>query len=306
MPGAQGLRRVAAAQRSVLAWFAESARTFPWRGTRDPYRILVAEVMLQQTQTGRVVPMYESFLRRFPTISDLARAQAGEVIRAWKGLGYNRRAVGLHATAQTVRREHGGVIPRDVNALRSMRGIGPYTAAAVACFAFDQQVAVIDVNVRRVLARAAHGTDADGVTRARIDATASAWLPPGRAYEWNQALMDVGATICRSSAPVCGRCPLRRGCAYLASGMQPSRDPTRTKERFEGSRRQARGAIVERLRGAGKRGITVAELERHVLPGGGAEGAAINGLLAHLEADGLVVLSPGARRGSPRGFVRLP
>src|SRR5688572_5009913 len=150
---------IAPAQGRVLAWFDGQGRHLPWRETRDPYRTLVAEVMLQQTQTGRVAPSYEVFLQRFPTLERLAYAPAMDVIQAWRGLGYNRRAVGLQRTAQAIAREHGGIFPREPAELRRLPGLGDYTASAIACFAFDAQVPVVDTNVRRVLARAALGKD---------------------------------------------------------------------------------------------------------------------------------------------------
>src|SRR6266566_2739797 len=135
----------------VLAWFDEHGRSFAWREHRDPYQTLVAEVMLQQTQTGRVAPAYGSFLAKFPDVRTLAHAPAMEVIQAWRGLGYNRRAVDLQRSAQEIEHEHGGVVPSDLKALRALPGIGEYSATAVACFAYDAQVPVVDVNVRRVL-----------------------------------------------------------------------------------------------------------------------------------------------------------
>src|SRR5438874_12216708 len=143
----------------VLAWFEEHGRSFPWRAHRDPYQTLVAEVMLQQTQTGRVAPAYGSFLSKFPTVSSLAHAPAMEVIQAWKGLRYNRRAVDLQRSAQAIEHGNDGVVPSDPKALRALPGIGDYSASAVACFAYDRQVPVVDVNVRRVLSRAVRGRD---------------------------------------------------------------------------------------------------------------------------------------------------
>lgn len=289
-------------RRRLLAWFSRRRRSFPWRETRDPYRTLVAEVMLQQTQTGRVVPAYEAFLRLFPTIESLAAAPVAGVIRAWKGLGYNRRAVSLQRTARRIVAVHDGMVPRDPAALRELPGIGEYTASAVACFAFDRQVAVVDTNVRRVLARIAHGRDPEYISGRTIADTARAWLPAGRAYEWNQALMDLGATVCRSRMPACGACPLARWCRWkaLAAG---ARD-VQPKERFAGSRRQMRGAIVERLRRAGERGVSVRQLSA-ALPGR-PRPSTVAAILAGLESDGLVRASPAARKGSAGGLVRLP
>lgn len=262
-------------QRSVLRWYAANARSFPWRSTRDPYRVLVAEVMLQQTQTSRVGPAYETFLARFPSVRELAEAPVGEAIRAWHGLGYNRRAVALHRASHAIGT---GGFPRDVEGLRGLPGVGSYTAAAIACFAFDVQVPVIDTNVRRVLGRAAHGRDAVDVSRVALD-----WLPLGNAYEWNQALMDIGATICKPATPKCGDCPLSKGCVYRRTGGGVR--STKKQPPFEGSTRQRRGAIVARLRQVDA--IKVGSLSE-------AERAS----LKSLEKDGLIEVR--------RGVVRLP
>src|SRR5688572_16659581 len=144
-------RRIAFVRAGLLAWFSANRRDLPWRHTRDPYRILISEVMLQQTQVDRVIPYYERFLERFPTVQALAEAPVSEVIRLWAGLGYNRRAVNLQRTAQAVINEYGGRFPDDVEALKRLPGIGPYTAGAIACFAFEQDAAFIDTNMRRVI-----------------------------------------------------------------------------------------------------------------------------------------------------------
>ncbi|MBI4728280.1 MAG: A/G-specific adenine glycosylase [Acidobacteria bacterium] len=296
------------ARQRVLIWYGEHARTFPWRGTRDPYRILVAETMLQQTQTGRVVPTYQEFVRRFPTLERLVHAPAMEVIQAWRGLGYNRRAADLHAAAQAIEHEMGGVFPHDPSKLKRLPGVGDYTASAVACFAFDQQVPVVDTNVRRVLARAALGKDAAAVAPAGAVRLATKWLPPGEADRWNQALMDLGAMVCRSEHPLCRACPLRAGCRYHAKGRHraPAR-PAAARERFEGSPRQARGGIVDHLRDAAHRGVTLSVLARALHPDRKERDLGwLVELLEGLARDGLVEMTPAARRGSPRGVVRLP
>ncbi len=296
----------AKAQEKVLAWFEAHGRSLPWRETRDPYRTLVAEVMLQQTGTGRVAPAYSEFLQRFPTLERLAHAPAMEVIQAWRGLGYNRRAVGLHRAAQTLVRDHGGVFPSEPATLRRLPGLGEYTASALACFAFDRQVPVVDTNVRRVLSRSALGKDPDEVPNDRIAILASEWLPDGEAYRWNQALMDVGATLCRVTTPLCAKCPLRTSCAYAARGRhrKPSVRKPRPQERFEGSRRQARGTIVDHLRRAARKGITIGDLTKQM--GEDTDPTRLVEILTALEKEGLAELTPVARRGSARGLVRLP
>ena len=290
----------------VLDWFAEHGRSFPWREHRDPYQTLVAEVMLQQTQTGRVAPAYESFLAHFPDVSTLARAPAMDVIKAWKGLGYNRRAVDLQRTAQAIEHQHGGVVPSDLKALRALPGVGEYSASAVACFAYDRQIPVVDVNVRRVLSRAARATDELPLDLTR--GVAAEWLAPGEAYHWNQALMDIGAMVCRIDAPLCAQCPLKLTCAYRAAGKNKlKRVPRPPKQsRFEGSSRQKRGGIVDHLRRAAARGVPLGDLAKAIHPDGSADHLWLVELLEGLERDGLVEMTPGARRGSARGIVRLP
>lgn len=300
---------VRAAQRKVLRWFAAQARAFPWRDHRDPYGTLVAEVMLQQTQTARVVPSYVEFMKRFPTLDALAHAPAMDVIRAWKGLGYNRRAVDLQRAVQNVLHDYGGEFPADPQELRALPGVGAYTSSAVACFAFDQQVPVIDVNVTRVLARAAHGRDADRIEATTIKRTAERWLPEGDAYEWNQALMDIGSLFCRIDQPLCAKCPLQASCRFHAAGRHrrpPAPRPAK-QSRFEGSNRQKRGGIVDALREAAGKGLALSTLGRALHPQGGDRDLRwLVELLEGLERDGLVRMTDAARRGSPRGTVRLP
>ena len=295
------------AQRAVLAWYDGHRRVFPWRETRDPYRTMVAEVMLQQTQTGRVVPIYERFLERFSSVSRLAHAPSMDVIQAWRGLGYNRRAVDLHRAAQTIEHDHAGVFPSDPATLKQLPGFGEYTANAVACFAFDAHVPVVDTNVRRVLSRVALGKDASEITPAASATLAAQWLPAGHAYRWNQALMDIGAMICRNGKPLCAQCPLSRACAYRAAGRHrdASARSERPKEPFEGSRRQTRGGIVNHLRTAARKGVTLGSLAGSMHHHERSLDWLVE-ILTQLESEGLAHLSPAARRGSPRGTVRLP
>ncbi len=207
---------------ALLAWYASHGRhQLPWRHSRDPYAILVAEVMLQQTQVDRVLPKYNAFLQRFPSFTALAATSAGEVIKAWAGLGYNRRAVALWEIAGEVVETYSGHLPGTVEELMSLRGIGRYTAGAVACFAFGSPVATVDTNIRRVLARVFIGTEAGDGPGARLGAretmSLATWaLPSDTAYDWQQALMDLGATVCLSRRPLCEVCPLASCCtAYM-------------------------------------------------------------------------------------------
>jgi A/G-specific adenine glycosylase len=219
-------------QKVLLAWYGESRRDLPWRDTHDPYAILLSEVMLQQTQVVRVVPRYLEWLERWPTVEALAAASPADVIRAWSGLGYNRRAVNLHRCAQAVVARGG--FPREPDELWELPGIGPYTAAAIACFAFGAQIAAPDTNALRVLERAFPGAEVP--------------VPPGRAYEWNQALFDLGREVCIARRPRCGVCPLAAGC--------PSRGrtyaPLRRQSRFEGSFRQRRARLLRQIAAAGR------------------------------------------------------
>ena len=239
----------------LVAWFALNRRDLPWRRTRDPYRILLAEIMLQQTQVDRVIAYYEAFLARFPTLEELAAAPTAEVIRLWAGLGYNRRAVNLQRTAQAIVAEHGGVFPRTVEALRALPGIGPYTAGAIACFAFEQDVAFIDTNMRRVLHRLFVGVDVPKpvVADRAVVEIATNVLPPGEGWTWNQALIEFGALQCTARKPACVTCPLQRSClAFPAIQTVLARQPrfvrTAATERFETSNRYFRGRVVAALR----------------------------------------------------------
>ena len=252
-------------QGPLLAWFAANARDLPWRHTRDPYAILVAEMMLQQTQVERVRPKYLAFLSAFPTFEVLATAPTAAVIRSWSGLGYNRRAVNLQRIARVVQAKHGGVLPREVAALRQLPGIGPYTAGAVACFAFEQDVAFMDTNIRRVLRRACVGPDEQTPppTERELLTVGTALVPPGQGWAWNQALMELGALVCTAANPTCWRCPLQAVCraqqawrAADATALTPMVVPVRPVRRvaerpsepYQGSRRWLRGRLVELLR----------------------------------------------------------
>jgi A/G-specific adenine glycosylase len=204
-------------------------------------------MMLQQTQAHRVVAPYARFLDRFPTVSACAHAGLGEVLEVWVGLGYNRRARHLHQTARTIVDTHGGVVPADLRALRSLPGVGPYTARAVLVFAFERHEAVVDVNVARVLARAVAGAP---LSPSEAQSLADTLVPRGRAWEWNQALMELGAAVCTARAPGCGRCPLSPSCAWFNAPERmpdPAPPPSR-QSRFEGSDRQGRGRLVAALR----------------------------------------------------------
>jgi A/G-specific adenine glycosylase len=236
---------------AVLAWGDAHLRTLPWRATRDPWAVLVSEVMAQQTGVERVVGYYHAFLDRFPTAAACAAVPAGEVVRSWAGLGYNRRAVSLHRCARAVVARHGGELPADLGALLALPGIGPYTARAVLAFAFERAVGVVDTNVGRVLAR----WEGRSLRQAEAQALADDLVPPAGdpAWAWNQALMELGGTVCRRRRPRCAECPARAWCGWAAVGMAAP-DPadgsagvSAGQPRFEGSDRQGRGRLVEAL-----------------------------------------------------------
>jgi A/G-specific adenine glycosylase len=242
-------------QNHLLTWFAQNRRDLPWRLTRDPYQILVSEVMLQQTQVDRVIPYFERWLARFPDLTALAEAPTRDVIEIWAGLGYNRRAVNLQRTAQAVRDEHGGTFPSDAAALQALPGIGPYTAGAIAAFAFEQDAVFLDTNMRRVVHRLVFGSDIPAltVTELKLLDAAESLLPEGYGWLWNQALIEFGALQCTRRRPACVICPMQNDCAAFPAiqsdiaGM-PVGVRLKNEGTFEGSNRQYRGRIVDTLR----------------------------------------------------------
>ncbi len=234
----------------LLGWWEAARRDVPWRHTRDPWAVLVSEVMLQQTQVGRVAPRWQRFLERFPTTAACAVAGAGAVVEEWAGLGYNRRAVALHSCATAVEERHGGAFPDDLDALLALPGIGPYTARAVLAFAFERDVAVVDTNVGRVLAR----TAGQRLTARDAQARADALVPAGEGWAWNQAMLDLGAAVCAKRAPACERCPVAAACRWARAG-RPQPDPavgshavSRGQSRFAGSFRQGRARLLDAVR----------------------------------------------------------
>ena len=213
-------------QRRLLAWYAVHQRPLPWRRTRDPYKILVSEIMLQQTQVDRVIPKYRQFLRRYPTVGALARARAPELRKLWYPLGYNVRPLRLRRIAQRAMEEHAGRIPATYDGLLAMEGIGRYTAGAVLSFAFSQDAPIVDTNVARVLSRyfgSARSRQAPPAARRDLWALAQAVIPPGQGYAINQAMMDLGAMVCTARRPRCPACPLRRSCRSFSLADGPAR-----------------------------------------------------------------------------------
>ncbi len=235
---------------TLLDWWEERRRDLPWRHTRDPWEVLVCEVMAQQTQVARVAERWRPFLDRFPTPAALAAAPAAEVVRWWSGLGYNRRALSLHRCAQAVVAHHDGRLPDDLDELLRLPGIGPYTARAVLAFAFERDHGVVDTNTARVLAR----WTGRALRPREAQEAADRATPPGEAWAWNQAMLDLGASVCTRRAPRCTACPVTDRCAWARAGW-PDPDPadgsagvSGGQSRFEGSDRQGRGRLVEALR----------------------------------------------------------
>ena len=227
----------------VLGWGLPRLRDLPWRRTRDPWAILVSEVMLQQTQVLRVIPKWLAFMEAYPTPADCAAASLGDVLRLWQGLGYPRRARNLQLAAAEVTRLGG--FPATLEQLLALPGVGQYTARAILAFAFEADAAVVDTNIARVIARVAGST----MTAKQVQAAADDAQPQGLSWEWNQCLMELGAVLCRPT-PNCAECPLADVCAWHGVGPDPavgSAGVSRAQTRFEGSERQARGRLLKAL-----------------------------------------------------------
>jgi A/G-specific adenine glycosylase len=287
-------------QARLLEWYAGQGRDLPWRHTRDPYAVLVAEVMLQQTQVDRVIPKWFAWLARFPTLRDLAGARRAEVIRAWQGMGYNLRALRLHAIACQAVAEFGGELPTTLDGLLRLHGVGRYTAGAVACFAYEQPVAVVDTNIRRVLGRVFLGQPLlDRGQERELQELADQILPRSAAYAWNQALMDLGATLCRAARPACLVCPLLQVCRaapHMSTWPEQRRKQLQSQPRVDSGLQQRldRGRIVDALRHGPVRLGQLRELFN-----GRHSWARVEQLVRRLIADGLVVIDDTQ-------LVRLP
>lgn len=280
------VKKINLIQEEILTWYEMNKRDLPWRKTRDPYAILVSEIMSQQTQISRVVPKFETWMTRFPTIQSLAEAQTREVLQYWSGLGYNRRAINLQKTAHTIVYEYKGNFPQSVDALKKLPGIGEYTASAIACFAFDQQIAVVDTNVRKVIltkvysqneakARASNSRyhqepfltlptqaiNEKALSHKEIKEIATKLLPKGKAYEWNQALMD-----------------------YASAMLKKEKIPVAKQSTFKGSNRYYRGQAIKYL--IERKEVTLEDLGRWLVK----DIHFVEELVQKLERDGLVVL----------------
>jgi A/G-specific adenine glycosylase len=274
----------------LLTWFTDAARDLPWRSNGEvdvtPWAVLVSEIMLQQTPVNRVLPTFREWIARWPTPAALAGATPGDAVRAWGRLGYPRRAIRLHAAAAVIASDHGGDVPSDHAALRALPGVGDYTAAAVATFAFHQRHAVLDTNVRRVLARAVSGRAAHGrgATAAAERRVALELLPDDaeQAATVSVALMELGALVCRARTPSCATCPLAVRCAWRLAGYPASGLPARPSQSYVGTDRQARGAILAVLRSR------PSAVERCELRSGWADTAQFDRALDGLVSDRLV------------------
>ncbi|MBB5494623.1 A/G-specific adenine glycosylase [Nocardiopsis metallicus] len=236
----------------VLAWYESNARDLPWR-TPDasPWSVLVSEIMLQQTPVVRVLPAWEAWMERWPTPAHLAKEPSGEAVRMWNRLGYPRRALRLHACAVAITEEHDGQVPDDHATLLSLPGIGAYTAAAVASFAYGQRHAVLDTNVRRVLARAETGIEYPPKTQTKAEtALAESLLPPTAsvAARWAVAVMELGALVCTARSPRCADCPIAGQCAWKLAGKPAHDGPPRRGQTYAGTDRQVRGRLLAVLR----------------------------------------------------------
>lgn len=280
-----------ALQHDLLSWWRAEGRDLPWRATRDPWAVLVSELMLQQTQVPRVVERWVRFLDRFPTVAACAAAPLASVVEEWAGLGYNRRAVHLHRTARRCVEVHGGALPTSLDELLALPGVGPYTARAVLVFAHERDIGLVDTNAGRFVARALAGRP---MRPAEAQARADWAVPTGQGWAWGQAVFDLGASVCTKRSPRCDVCPIRSHCSWALAGC-PEPDPiggsagvSAPQSRFEGSDRQGRGRLVDALRVGPVAAVDLA----HVIgwPDDPARAARV---AATLVADGLAVVVDG-------------
>jgi len=281
----------------VLRWYGQHARDLPWRrAAATPWEVMVSEFMLQQTPVERVLGPWREWIERWPSPAALAAAPAGEAVRAWGRLGYPRRALRLHQSAEVITDQHGGQVPDDLGKLLALPGVGSYTAAAILSFAYGQRHVVLDTNVRRVLARVAGGVAYPGpVTTTADTALAQTFLPPGaaRAARWAVASMELGAVVCSARAPRCPDCPVAAVCAWRLADYPPYDGPPRRGQAYDGTDRQCRGVLLALLRSSDKP-VSRAELEP-CWPDAAQRDRALQSLLA----DGLAVSRPGPSYALP-------
>ena len=281
----------------LLSWFEENGRDLPWRRTRDPWGILVSEVMLQQIQVARAIPFYERFLERFPTVEALAEAPLSDAIRVWGDLGRYRRVVNLHRTARIVVEEHGGRVPSDPDALLKLPGVGPYTAGAVACFAFERDAHFLDTNIRRVLHRLFLGAEVPEpkAKEGQLLGLAEAMVPRDRAWGWGQSVMELGALRCKARRPLCEACPVAELCAArpnIAEALAARPRATGAARGSGGPNIRHRGRALAVLREAPPEGVALGELGEALREGfGEADLPWLRGVVESLRKDGLARIS---------------
>lgn len=277
----------------VIDWYAVHARPLPWRDAScTPWGVLVSEVMSHQTPVARVAPVWQEWMARWPTPADLAAESPGEVVRAWGRLGYPRRALRLHEAALAVTVRHDGVVPDDEALLRALPGIGAYTAAAVAAFAFGRRTTVVDTNVRRVLARVVEGREHAAPALTAVESALAASLVPAAtdaSATWNVAVMELGAVVCSARAPRCDDCPVQDLCAWVAAGRPAHDGPPRRGQAWHGTDRQVRGALLQTLRDA------TGPVSRAALEGAGGDVVQVDRCIASLVEDGLLEPVTGDR-----------
>ncbi len=280
-------------RRSLLRWYKRNARVLPWRNRDDVYAILVSEFMLQQTQAARVIERLPGWLEEFPDLNALASASRRRVLLAWTGMGYNRRAIALHETAAAIVQLHGGRIPDDPLILQTLPGIGRYTAHAITCFGHRKRVPMVDVNIRRAFSRLLERQ----IDESTMMAESAAWeaaevlLPRRSYYNWNQALMDLGALVCTARQPDCDRCPIRTNCASAGRMIRAERSaPMAVRET---PRRLYRGRVVELLRNAETYELHGSDLLDRLFNGDPDEEARLRDILATLHTDRMITLHPG-------------
>ena len=283
---------------ALIPWFEENGRDLPWRRTRDPWRVLVSEVMLQQIQVKRAIPFYERFLERFPTVDALADAPLAEAIRTWGDLGRYRRVVNLHRTARLIVEEHGGRVPSHPETLLKLPGVGPYTAGAVACFAFGRDAHFLDTNVRRVLHRLFLGAEVPEpkAKEGQLLGLAEAMVPRDRAWAWGQSVIELGALRCRARRPLCATCPVGELCAARPTIAEALAGRPRVVGAARGSggpNIHHRGRALAALREAPPEGVTLGELGKTLREGfGEADLPWLRGVVESLRKDGLARVSP--------------
>jgi A/G-specific adenine glycosylase len=266
-------------QEEILRWFDENMRDLPWRKS-DAWGVMVSEFMLQQTPVVRVLPKWLEWMERWPTPADLASAKQSDVITAWGRLGYPRRALRLHESAKEITSLCNGAVPREIAELQSLPGVGEYTAAAISAFAYGESTLVLDVNIRRLFARAITGVEAPRPSLSQIERAMARDLIPQEGAKWAAATMELGALICVARNPKCGQCPIANSCAWLAAGSPTSEVVKRTQS-WHGTDRQCRGKIVQALRESNF--VTRADLAFSA-----ADPAQINRCLESLIADHLI------------------